>query len=198
MADTACTLEFWQEIMNEDHIFVFRQTANDPRANASWCDIVERFIPQLSNLLPGILLRLPTEAEWEYCCRAGSTSPFYFGKNISPEQVSFGMRLAYSDSEIGKSRYRKKIAPVKHFPPNKWGLYQMHGNVWEWCFDGYQKYPDGFSIDPIGTGEEKVLRGGSWMDSASGCRSAVRYSMPDDGISIAEVPMGFRLAMTIP
>ena len=79
--------------------------------------------------------RLPTEAEWEYACRAGTTSPFYFGETISTEQANYDGNYVYGKGK--KGIYRQKTTPVGSFPPNAWGLYDMHGNVYDWCQDWY-------------------------------------------------------------
>jgi formylglycine-generating enzyme required for sulfatase activity len=114
--------------------------------------------------------RLPTEAEWEYACRAGTTKPFYTGDNLTTEQANY-------DGKIGKT------TPVGSYKPNDWELYDMHGNVYEWCQDWYGKeyYSDckrqGTVDNPLGpeTGSFRVLRGGSWYNSSRCCRSARRY-----------------------
>jgi len=109
--------------------------------------------------------RLPTEAEWEYACRAGTTTPFSTGNNIWTDQANYDR----------KRIYRNKTTPVGSFTPNQWGLYDMHGNVWEWCWDWYGDY-SGETTDPSGasSGLARVLRGGSWYSSARIIRSANR------------------------
>ena len=106
--------------------------------------------------------RLPTEAEWEYACRAGTNTPFSFGDNITPEQVNYDGNYPYADGK--KGLYREKTVPVKSLPANAWGLYEMHGNVWEWCQDWYGDYPAEPVTNPEGSqaGVERVVRGGSW------------------------------------
>ncbi|MDR0878118.1 MAG: SUMF1/EgtB/PvdO family nonheme iron enzyme [Treponema sp.] len=113
--------------------------------------------------------RLPTEAEWEYACRAGSTGPFSTGNNITTGQANYN------------GTYRKKTTAVGSFSPNAWGLYDMHGNVWEWCWDWYGAYSAGSQADPAGasSGSDRVLRGGSWGDDAQSMRSSYRnYGYP--------------------
>ena len=120
--------------------------------------------------------RLPTEAEWEYACRAATTTWFYFGDTISTAQANYDGNHVYGNGHKGV--YREKTMPVGSFAPNAFGLYDMHGNVWEWCADWYAKdyYPRRPSKDPQGpgTGRSRVLRGGSWNSGPADCRSARR------------------------
>jgi formylglycine-generating enzyme required for sulfatase activity len=120
-------------------------------------------------------LALPTEAQWEYACRAGTTTPFNLGANISPSQVNYHGNYPYNGAPKGE--YRGKTTPVGSLPnANAWGLYDMHGNLWEWCSDGYGDYPTTQVIDPQGltSSGSRVLRGGSWSNNACSCRSAYR------------------------
>ena len=118
---------------------------------------------------------LPTEAEWEYACRAGTTTPFHFGETISTDQANYDGNFTYGNGKKGV--YREKTTPVGSFPANAWGLYDMHGNVWQWCQDWYGDYPQKDVVDPQGPekGEVRVLRGGSWISDPQYCRSAFRY-----------------------
>ena len=120
--------------------------------------------------------RLPTEAEWEYACRAGTTTPFSTGSNITTEQANYNGNYPYNNDIKGK--YRKKTTPVGSFAQNSWGLCDMHGNVWEWCWDWYGDYNTFDLISPAGTstGTDRVIRGGSWNNSAAHTRSAYRGS----------------------
>lgn len=142
--------------------------------------------------VPGLNLVLPTEAQWEYACRAGTTTPFSFGDQITPEQVNYNGNYPYNGGKKGK--YREKMVPVKALPANQWGLYQMDGNVWEWCADGYGDYPPGEAKDPVvhqDKSTRRELRGGSWALDDWVCRSANRYAFqPDERYS----NYGFRLA----
>jgi formylglycine-generating enzyme required for sulfatase activity len=134
--------------------------------------------------------RLPTEAEWEYACRAGTTTPFYFGETISTAQANFAGEIGGNGK---KSTYRKKTTPVGTFPPNAWGLYDMHGNVAQWCQDRFGQYPKQGAVNPQGgtEGGSRVLRGGSWEDGPGRCRSACRaWTSPDNRGTGA---WGFRL-----
>ncbi|TGO03588.1 hypothetical protein PN36_03650 [Candidatus Thiomargarita nelsonii] len=138
-----------------------------PVEKVYWKDAVE-FCQKLS-ALTGETYRLPSEAEWEYACRAGTTTPFYFGETITSDLVNSNGR---------------KTTEVGQFPPNAFGLYDMHGNVREWCadtyHDSYQGAPTDGSVWEKG-GKNRVRRGGSWSLSADICRTASRYwNVPDD------------------
>jgi formylglycine-generating enzyme required for sulfatase activity len=124
--------------------------------------------------------RLPTEAEWEYACRAGSTTPFYTGNNISTDQANFDGSYSYNKGE--KGIFRKKTSPVGSFEPNAFGLYDMHGNVWEWCFDFYAPYSTEPQTNPKGPakGIYHPIRGASWFFASRFCRAARRgTNVPD-------------------
>ncbi|MDR2494664.1 MAG: formylglycine-generating enzyme family protein, partial [Spirochaetaceae bacterium] len=118
--------------------------------------------------------RLPTEAEWEYACRAGTVTPFNTGSRITTEQANFNGTMPAARGIAGI--FRGATTPVGTFRPNGWGLYDMHGNVYEWCWDWYGAYRIGLQRDPTGpaTGSEKVIRGGCWSYSARSLRSASR------------------------
>ena len=120
--------------------------------------------------------RLPTEAEWEYACRAGTTTPFHTGNNLTTSQANFNGNYPYNNQ--AKGEYREKPMPVGSFSPNAWGLYDMHGNVFEWCSDWYGVYPEEAQTHPAGPakGSLHVRRGGSWGYFARDCRSAFRNS----------------------
>ena len=153
-----------------------RFKGNDrPVDSVSWNDCQE-FCSRLSKKT-GQRFCLPSEAQWEYACRAGTTTPFFFGLTISTDQANYDSNFIYSGGREGI--YREQTTAVGSFPANAWGLYDMHGNVWEWCQDWYGPYQDGdekayrFS-DP---GTTRVLRGGSWYYFPVNCRSGHR----DDG-----------------
>jgi formylglycine-generating enzyme required for sulfatase activity len=138
---------------------------------------------QAAGRLPaGWRYRLPTEAEWEYACRAGTTTPFHYGPSLFSEMANFFGQREYVGG-IGTvnnpgGAYLARTTAVGSYQPNAFGLYDMHGNVWEWCQDWYGSYTAGTAVDPPGppTGTARVLRGGSWYYRATLCRSADRYS----------------------
>ena len=152
---------------------------NHPVLHVSWNDAVA-YCKWLS-AKTGKHFRLPTEAEREYACRAGSRTPFNTGENLTTNQANYNGNYTYNNNPKGV--YRQNTVAVNSFVPNSWGLYNMHGNVLEWCSDWYggTYYDDckakGTVTNPQGpaTGSYRVLRGGSWYFSAGGCRSAYRF-----------------------
>ena len=187
LAETTCTQALWAKVMETEPSRF--QGDRRPVENVSFAD-VEVFIQRLSELLPGVKLALPTEAQWEYACRAGTQTPFSFGKTSSTDQANFDGNYPYKDSPKGE--YRQKTLEVQELPPNRWGLFQMHGNVWEWCRDWYGAYDAESQTDPEGpeSGSRRVLRGGSWIYDARRVRSAYRYWLtPGDRSGY----LGFRL-----
>ncbi|MEM9275912.1 MAG: SUMF1/EgtB/PvdO family nonheme iron enzyme [Cyanobacteria bacterium P01_F01_bin.143] len=161
-----------------------------PVEQVSWNDAVE-FCQRLSKQT-GKEYRLPSEAEWEYAARAGTTTPFYFGETITNDLANYRGTSTYANES--KWEYREKTTTVGTFPPNAFGLYDMHGNVWEWCQDDWYSNYEGAPIDGTvrgsKTGSKKVIRGGSWVNSPSRCRSAYRNAdTRDDRYST----LGFRV-----
>jgi len=189
LAETACTQAAWTAVMGKNPS---RFKGNDrPVEQVSWNDCQE-FLGRLSAILSGegppvrTGFRLPTEAEWEYACRAGTTTSFWFGDKITAEQVN----------HVCNDKGRGETVDVKALPCNAWGLYQMHGNVWEWCQDYLGNYPNGPAEDPVGVkwSSCRVVRGGSWHGNARRCRSACRDICPPDiGLGI----VSFRLARSL-
>ena len=188
LADTACTQALWQAVMGKNPSYF--KGAQRPVEILNWHDC-KRFIYEISSLKPGLEFRLPTEAEWEYACRAETRTPFWFGDNITTEQVNYQGEYPYAGGEKGK--YRGETVEVKSLPCNVWGLYQMHGNVWEWCSDWFGDYPTERVIDPGGSssGTLRVLRGGCWNNGGVNVRSAYRSNnLSSDRLE----GTGFRLA----
>lgn len=148
---------------------------NLPVEGISWGDAVE-FCDRLSEYT-GRAYRLPTEAEWEYACRAGTSDPFYFGKTITTDLANYDGKYSYNSQSIGI--YREHTVKVGSFPPNAFGLYDMHGNVSEWCLDhwheNYYGAPtDGRAWVTGGVSGLRIRRGGSWHSFPWACRSAHR------------------------
>ena len=163
-----------------------------PVINVSWDDATA-YCQWLSEQT-GEEYRLPSEAEWGYACRAGTTTPFWWGNTIMPKQANYDGNHPYNQGEKGE--LRKETIPVDQFEPNPWGLYQMHGNVWEWVQDWYADYKSEAQTDPIyaQSGSDRVYRGGSWFNNAWCLRAACRHRYepgyrPDN--------LGFRPARTL-
>lgn len=135
LAETACSQALWQSVMDANPA-EFNDDLLNPVEKISWLD-TQVFLKKLNQLIPNLKAQLPSEAQWEYACRAGTITPFSFGENITSDQVNYDGNYPYADGE--KGIYREKTSPVTDFEANDWGLYQMHGNVWEWCFDEFQK-----------------------------------------------------------
>ena len=142
--------------------------------------------------------RLPSEAEWEYACRAGTTTPFWWGSSITPDQANYDGSADPYKGGGKKGEDREKTLPVKSFEPNPWGLYQVHGNVWEWCEDlwhgNYNGAPQDGSAWTAGDSIYRVLRGGSWGDDPLALRSAYHSKLLWGGFRFR----GFRVVMTLP
>jgi uncharacterized protein (TIGR02996 family) len=169
----AVTQEQWQAVMGSNPSRFKGETL--PVEQVSWDDCRE-FCRKLSER-DGQRYRLPTEAEWEYACRGGTTTPFHFGETISTQQANYNGNHTYGKGT--KGQYRQKTTAVGTFPANAWGLFDMHGNVWEWCEDWFGPYPESEITDPKSPdkGTPRVLRGGSWYYAARGCRSAYRHHL---------------------
>jgi formylglycine-generating enzyme required for sulfatase activity len=148
---------------------------NRPVERVSWNNAVA-FCQKLSQKT-GKNYKLPSEAQWEYACRAGTTTPFYFGESITPDLVNYDGNGVYAAAP--KGQYRKQTTDVGTFPPNAFGLYDMHGNVWEWCEDDWQENYINAPVNGsalISRSDYKLLRGGSWNDFPGYCRSACRFN----------------------
>lgn len=178
LADTTTTQALWLAVIGKNPSD-FDNDSNNPVEQVSWNDC-QVFIKKLnllfSNELDGLVFRLPTEAEWEHACRAGTNTPFSFGENISPAQVNFDDSDPYNNSQ--ESEKRSKTVAVKSLPANQWGLYEMHGNVLEWCADTFQKLGDQPIINPYISSDSisfHVRRGGLWAYGGALVRSACRH-----------------------
>jgi formylglycine-generating enzyme required for sulfatase activity len=165
------TQEQWKAVTG-DNPSHFKGEANLPVENVSW-NLCQAFLRQLTQR-DGLPYRLPSEAEWEYACRSGTTTPFHFGDAISTDQANYDGNYAYGNGKKGV--YREKTTPVGSFPPNLWGLYDMHGNVWQMCQDWYDGHPTKEVVDPHGpaAGQHRTIRGGSWITYPDYCRAAYR------------------------
>jgi formylglycine-generating enzyme required for sulfatase activity len=182
--------------------------ADLPVEQVSWHDAIE-FCKRLSRET-GKHYSLPSEAQWEYACRAGTTTPFHFGETIDASIANYRAQDwkggdtnypgKYGNGKLGA--FREKTTPVGHFKTssNKFGLYDIHGNVWEWCEDSWNENYEGAPIDgsvwnPSNDSGSKVLRGGSWNDYPRNCRSALRYYGTSD---VLDWDIGFRVISSIP
>ena len=169
LADTPCTQVLYKAVTGEN----LSQFIGDSRpVDTISFEDARRFVDVLNNKVGALKCRLPAEKEWEYACRAGTNSPYVFGEAIEDSQARFGWIQGKRDDRWG-------TVDVKHYNPNNWGLYQMHGNVWEWCQDWYD-----------GDRDLRVVRGGGWNDVAVYLRSGQRGgNTPGDRLN----DLGFRL-----
>jgi len=189
---TEVTQGQWKKVMGDNPSY-FKSCGEDcPVESVSWNNVHE-FIKRLNLIERSDNYRLPTEAEWEYACRAGTTTRFYTGNCLSTDEANYQGNFPFFGCPYGK--YKLKTVKIGGFPPNPWGLYDMHGNVWEWCQDFKGEYPSGNVKDPKGLllGSSRVVRGGSWGRGALACRAAKRNSSPPMGHSNR---IGFRLVKT--
>lgn len=182
----------WQALVRNYSVDVKRD--KHPVVNISWRGAV-KFCRQLSQKT-GKQYHLLSEAEWEYGCCARTTTPFHFGETITQELVNYDGNSPYADTPK-KELYRQQATDVGSFPPNEFGLYDMHGNVWEWCSDRWHENyicapTDGSSWE-TGTNNYRVVRGGSWSSDAVNCRSATRSWYPAHKGSPF---IGFRVALS--
>ena len=199
LAQTPVTQAQWQEVASWPKVKLelkmdpaWFKGFNRPIENVNWLEAME-FCHRLSQRF-GRAYTLPSEAQWEYACRAGTTTPFAFGETINTKLANFNGTSAYADGPSGEDR--RQTTDVASFPANTWGLHDMHGNVWEWCLDLY--YSDYHDSPADGSARERgwslfqsrLLRGGSWNYRPSFCRSAFRdYFDP----AIRNHDMGFRV-----
>jgi formylglycine-generating enzyme required for sulfatase activity len=181
--------------MGNETLSTHNSGPDDPVTGVSWNDCQKFLIILCKNLdVPENTYRLPTEKEWEYASRAGTATPFYFGKKLNSSIANFDG--VYQYDSIGKSVFRGKPTPVGTFRPNAFGLYDTVGNVWEWCSDKYYIKMNSNSTNnkKIYTKVYRVTRGGSWLDKGSLCRSSSReVHDQSDSSSIR----GFRVVRTV-
>jgi formylglycine-generating enzyme required for sulfatase activity len=181
----------WQQIMGNNPSS-FKNGDLFPVDFVSWKDC-QKFIKKL-NAKTKKTYRLPSEAEWEYSCRAGTETPFYFGETLSTEVANYDGYHIYGNGQKGE--YRKETTEVGSFPANGFGLYDMHGNLWEWCEDDYvNNYNEPRTQKAYKrTSIIKVLRGGSWNFNPTFCRSADRIG---GNAVFSNFVRGFRLALSV-
>lgn len=195
IGETAVTQELWQAVRKENPSCF--KGENLPVERVSWDD-VQVFIEGLNRFHPALSTRLPWEVEWEYACRAGSETMFHFGDVPSLDKVNYRGVWDISEKIEWGEGARRSTAEVKSYPCNAWGLYEMHGNVWEWCADAWQDHLDTRSqVDPwqleeLTSNSARVIRGGAWDDYGRGARSAGRSG---GGPGERGGFLGFRLAL---
>lgn len=194
---TEVTLKQWRAIMGKKWFGSQKGSEHLPKLKVSWYDS-QRFIKKLNKFKEGTY-RLPTEAQWEYAARAGSTSAFSWGEHIDCTLAMYGNNSKKATTCLAYNKSRDlppdQPAPVRQYPPNAWGLYDMHGNVWEWIQDWYGPYTPAPAVDPQGpfSGPGRARRGGSWFKHGDACRSANRsYGHPASKFQTT----GFRLVWT--
>lgn len=162
-----------------------------PVENISWFE-AQAFCRRLSHTI-GRVCYLPRERQWEYACRAGTTGPFHFGATLSTDLANYCGEHRYRNEPAGP--YRHTTTPVGRFAPNDFGLFDLHGNLWEWCADAWHEdytgaLGDGRSWTTRGDDHLRVIRGGSWHDVPGACRSAARAQFSPDG---GDDLVGFRV-----
>jgi formylglycine-generating enzyme required for sulfatase activity len=191
MGKFVVTQEQYQQIMGNNPSYFTEKEAKLPVEQVSWNNAVD-FCLKLSQQT-GREYRLPSEAEWEYACRAGTTTPFHFGETITTELANYDGTYTYASEPKGK--YLQKTTDVDSFTPNAFGLYNMHGNVWEWCQDDlhndYTDAPTNGSAWESQDGDIKVARGGSWLNDPTFSRSAYRGTFGKSKLRVND--LGFRV-----
>ena len=199
MQTTEVTQGQWRKVMGSNPSYFKNCGDNCPVEQVSWEDC-QKFIRKLNGMEGTRKYRLPTEAEWEHAARAGSRTRYFWGNDASCNRMMYENDPGSSEDKcVDYVRSRgltpDSTAPVKSYSSNAWGLYDMHGNAWEWCQDWYGDYPSGSVMDPMGPsgGSNRVIRGGGWISLAGSCRSASRFrNSPGFRIDL----LGFRLAFS--
>jgi formylglycine-generating enzyme required for sulfatase activity len=197
MLETEVTQAMWESIMDNNPSNF--KGVKLPVEIVSWDDCQE-YIKKLNDTIArsdskgipaGFKFSLPTESQWEYACRAGTTTPFHFGSTLNGDKANCDGNYPYGTT---KGRNLEKTTDVGSYAANAWGLRDMHGNVWEWCSDRYGDYPSDAVTDPTGAveGPLRVFRGGSWGGGAKYCRSADRSYF---GSSHRDYFVGIRLSL---
>jgi sulfatase modifying factor 1 len=186
---TPVTQEQWRLLMRDNPSY-FQDMDNLPVEGINWRDTY-RFCETLSQY--GLQARLPSEAEWEFAARAGSRAAYRTGDTITPQDANFNGQYVTSSGRR-KGEFRMRTTPVDLFPPNRLGLRDTAGNVWEWCLDWYDRYPAQPEEDPRGprTGSNRVLRGGSWVNGPHECRVSSRYQVAP---AVRGINLGFRIVL---
>lgn len=177
----------WERIMQYSGLTTGVRDSR-PKIVVSWFECCA-FVRRLNTLFPQLTFRLPTEAEWEYACRAGSQTIYNCGNSLGKNDANFSQSGQYTNCFFGEVAFGVT-------KPNAWGIYAMHGNVWEWCQDWYGPYQSGTVTNPIGavSGSVRVIRGGSWLSSSNSCRSAYRQATPP---YLSSVLLGFRVVASV-
>ena len=198
LARTPVTQGQWQALM-VNNPSEFKGSIDLPVETVSW-DAASEFCSKLNaqeNLPSGYRYALPTEAQWEYACRAGTTTPFHFGSTLNGTEANCNGTYPYGTENEGPNL--KQTTIVGSYPPNAWGLQDMHGNVWEWCADYWDLHrsggadPTGPAINDLGLKRvERLQRGGAWSSSPDRCRAAYRDAFEPSRVSS---DMGFRSAL---
>lgn len=199
MQTTEVTVAQWRAVMGRPWLGGKKGDDHMPVVKVSWYDC-KKFIHRL-NRMTGHRYALPTEAQWEYAARAGTTTAYFWGDRIDCARAMFANNPMKYDACVASNSARGLSpgdpAPVERYPPNAWGLFDMHGNVWEWCRDRFDRYATVAVVDPYEaeSGNDRVRRGGSWFGPGFNCRSANRaYAHPMSRLQNT----GFRLVMIVP
>jgi formylglycine-generating enzyme required for sulfatase activity len=178
MADSECAQRLWVALIGKNPS-KYNNNDENPTEMVSWQDVQQ--FNEIASRMAHVPVTLPTEAEWEYACRAGTTTRYSFGDdpellvqygNVADQALKAQWKLIPGYPFIKGDDGFSVTAPVKSFKPNPWGLYDMHGNVWQWCQD--------IELTKLTANDDRIVRGGSWGDIAPNCRSASRNKHPLD------------------